>query len=175
MSIVLRRKKMNKLYTLSIIPLGRYTMTSILYPFAMAKKHEHWLCSTKWRDFGLFALRVSIAFVFITAGYNKLGNIEMFTGMLDGMNFPAVTFFAYLVALIELIGGVMILFGVYTKYAAIALSVIMLVAILTAHMGGPVNGYYTPLAALGGCVALIGLGSGNWNLLKQKCPYVPQK
>jgi len=119
---------------------------------------------------GLLALRAAIALVFITMGYYKLGpNHAGTVGMFAGLKFPMPEFWAYFVGSLELLGGVMALLGVYVRYAAAWLSVIMLVALLSVHRGGPLMGYFLPASVLGGCLALMGVGAGRWRLVKTQC------
>ena len=91
------------------------------------------------------------------------------------MNFPLPVFFAWLVALTEFFGGIFVLLGLLTRWAALGLSVVMLVAIFTVHLN---NGFFNPmgvefpLSLLGGTLALFLGGAGNLsvdnNLLKRK-------
>lgn len=132
----------------------------------IAKSHN------KIADIGLLALRVSLAFVFIYAGYGKLfTNHEMASGMFGKLIGPesAGSFWAYFVGLAEFGGGLMLLLGIFASYAAMWLAVIMIVAIFTAHWGGPINGYFVTVLALGGLLALIGNGAGKYCLVKTEC------
>jgi len=138
----------------------------------------HQDCSTmpvvhgKMRDVGLLALRIAVAFVFIYSGYTKLGpNHEMASGMFGKLIGPesAGSFWAYFVGLAEFGGGLMVLLGVFASYAAVWLAIIMVVAIFTVHLGGPVNGYFLTVSLLGSCLALMGSGAGRFRLVKTEC------
>lgn len=138
----------------------------------------HQDCSTmsavhgKMRDMGLLALRIAVAFVFIYSGYTKLGpNHAMASGMFAKLIGPesAGSFWAYFVGLAEFGGGLMVLLGVFVSYAAVWLAIIMLVAIFTVHLGGPVSGYYLTVTLLGSCLALMGSGAGRFRLVKTEC------
>lgn len=95
------------------------------------------LCSPKqWEHYGDFLIRITVGLIFTIAGFGKLfGGIEMFSGMLNGLGIPLPLFMAYLVAIIELVGGIMILLGLWTMVPSILLVVVMLVAIITVHNG----------------------------------------
>jgi putative oxidoreductase len=124
------------------------------------------------KDFGLLALRLAIGAIFIYSGYNKLGpGNEMAAIAMGKMIGPesAGAFWAYFVGLAELVGGLMVLLGVFAGYAASWLSVIMVVAILAVHWKGPFTGMFAPLAILGGTLALIGSGAGAYRLVKTEC------
>lgn len=127
-------------------------------------------CGGKCKQAGLFLLRLALASIFIFAGYNKLGpGHEGAVGMFTKLGFGAPEFWAYFVGLAEVVGGAMLLLGVYVSYAAAWLAVIMIVAIFTAHRGGTFMSMYAPISMLGGLFALMGTGAGKWALLKEAC------
>lgn len=119
---------------------------------------------------GLMGLRLVIGGIFIYMGYQKLGPNHAGTEMLMSgkLGLPGNAT-AYFVGALELLGGLMVLFGVYAKYAAAWLSVILLVALIAVHRGGPTMGYFLPLSMLGGTFALMGVGAGPWRLVKTQC------
>lgn len=126
----------------------------------------------KMKDFGLLALRLAIGAIFIYAGYGKLGaGHEMASGMFGKMIGPesAGSFWAYFVGLAEVVGGLMVLFGVFATYASTWLSIIMVVAILVVHWSGPFSSMFGPLAILGGTLALMGSGAGRYRLVQTEC------
>lgn len=118
---------------------------------------------------GLLALRIAIAIIFIYSGYTKLANHGMIAGMFGSLGLVPAGFLAWFVGAIELVGGIMILLGVFAGYAALPLAIIMVVAMVTAHRGGPFNGYFLPLSLFGGLLALIGTGAGKYRLVKKEC------
>lgn len=120
-------------------------------------------------DLGLFLLRLAIGVMFVYHGYGKLTNIEQTAGFLGMLGFPATTFFAYLLGLTELLGGLLLIAGIATCGAAAALSIVMIVAILTAHRNGPFSSVEFPLVVLGGLLALCSMGGGKWSLWNAPC------
>ncbi len=127
-------------------------------------------CCPKLAQWGLLALRLAVGFIFIYQGYGKLmTNHTMAVGMFGGLGFPAPEFWAYFVGLAELVGGLMIALGIFTRVAATWLAVILIVAILTVHRGGPVAGYFFPLSLLGAMLALAGVGAGDLRLVRAEC------
>ncbi len=127
-------------------------------------------CNPKMDSWGLLALRVVIGIIFIYSGYSKLfGNPLMTVGMFTKMGFPMPAFWAYFVGLAELVGGLMVLLGIYARIAAVWLSITMVVAILAAHLKGPFQGWFLPLSLLGSLLALMGVGSGDFRLVKAEC------
>ncbi len=119
-------------------------------------------------DFGLLALRIAVALVFVTKGWGKLGNIEMVSGMLDNMGFFWPMFWAWVLGLVEFVGGLMVLFGLFTKTAAGFLSITMIVALLSAHLGKPLDSAMLAITLLGANLALHSLGAGKYRIMSSK-------
>lgn len=119
---------------------------------------------------GLLALRIALAIIFIYSGYQKLFPAHAMTVEMFGkMGFSPAGFWTWLVAIVEFFGGLMILLGVYARYAAVPLAITMIVAIIVVLRGGPVTGSFLPLAMLGGCLAILGVGAGKFRLVKNEC------
>lgn len=124
-----------------------------------------------YKSWGLLALRVAIGVIFMYTGYQKLGpghvGAAAMMGGIFGEGLGSTV--AYIVGVFEMAGGLMVLLGAYAMYAAAWLSLIMIGAMVTVHRGGPVFGYFLPLAVLGGCLALLGSGAGKFRLVKTEC------
>src|SRR3989344_6474550 len=83
-------------------------------------------CSWCNTDSGLLVLRIGVAAIFITTGWVKLSDMSGTVGFFASLGFAP--FWAYLVTGVELVGGLMVLFGVQARVAAAFLAVVMLVA-----------------------------------------------
>lgn len=81
----------------------------------------------------LLALRLAYGWFFVQAGWGKLANLERTAGFFQGLGLPVPAFLAGLVAVTELAGGILLLVGAKARFAALALSVVMVVALATAH------------------------------------------
>jgi Predicted membrane protein len=81
---------------------------------------------------GPLAVRLSLGSVFIGTGWGKLHSLGQVTNYFTelGIPFPAIQ--APMVSAVELVGGTLILLGLFTRFAALPLMVTMLVAIVTA-------------------------------------------
>ena len=81
---------------------------------------------------GPLAVRLSLGAVFLGTGWGKLHNLGQVTSFFTelGIPFPAVQ--AAMVSGIELVGGTLVLVGLFTRFAAVPLMGTMVVAILTA-------------------------------------------
>jgi uncharacterized membrane protein YphA (DoxX/SURF4 family) len=83
-------------------------------------------------DWALLVLRVVVGIVFIAHGWDKWQNLSGTTGFFASVGLPV--FLVYVVALIELLGGLAILLGVKTRLAGYLLAVVMAGAILSVGM-----------------------------------------
>lgn len=132
----------------------------------------------KCADWGMFLLRLILGIVFVYHGYGKLfgmmPGMDAFSGMVGKMGFPAPAFFAYAAAIVEFLGGIMLLVGTHTKHAAYLLAFVMLVAIGGAmHFGFGPNGFSfmsieLPLVLLVTSLAVAFIGPGSMVLMH--CP-----
>lgn len=125
--------------------------------------------STARIDAGLAVLRVVVGAVFAAHGAQKLfalglpGLIEGFAGA--GVPLPTVT--APAVAFVELLGGLALIAGLFTRGASAALAVVMLGAMLIVHLPA---GFFLPdgvefvLTLLAATVMLTLAGAGAWSL-----------
>jgi len=81
---------------------------------------------------GPLAVRLSLGAVFLGTGWGKLHNLEQVTSFFTELGIPFPAAQATLVSGIELVGGTLILLGLFTRLAAMPLMGTMVVAILTA-------------------------------------------
>jgi len=78
------------------------------------------------------ATRIVIGLAFFQAGTGKFRHFENVVGFFQGLGIPFPAFNAGLVATMETVGGLMLIFGLFTRFFAAGLSVTMVVALLTA-------------------------------------------
>jgi putative oxidoreductase len=118
-------------------------------------------------DTGLLVLRLVVGVTFLLHGLDKLGGLDGVEMFFDSLGIPAPGFMATLVALTETVGGVLLIVGLLTPVAGIALAIDMLVAGLTAHADKGFfvdKGGYELVLLLGtGCVALLIAGAGRFS------------
>lgn len=82
----------------------------------------------------LLVCRLYFGWLFVTAGFGKLQNIDPFIKLLEGFDIGAPTVAAYAAALTELIGGFCLMIGFASRLAAIPLIFVMAVAYATVHI-----------------------------------------
>jgi putative oxidoreductase len=78
------------------------------------------------------ATRIVIGLAFFQAGTGKFRHFENVVGFFQGLGIPFPAFNAGLVATMETVGGLMLIFGLFTRFFAAGLTVTMVVALLTA-------------------------------------------
>ena len=108
--------------------------------------------------------RILLSILFIPAGFSKLTAIGGTAGYFAGLGLPVPTVTAVIVGLIELLGGLAILIGFQTRYAAILLGVFTIATALVAHLApfdqaNQIN-FFKNLAIAGGFFVLAQHGAG---------------
>lgn len=117
-------------------------------------------------DWGPTVLRVVVGFMFIMYGWDKFFGLglEVWAGLFASQGIPLANLAVILVALVELIGGVALVLGLFTQWAATLLTIDMAVAILLVGLDGGFwvwdNGVSFPLALLAATLALALMGPG---------------
>lgn len=118
---------------------------------------------------GLLILRVAVGGIFVIHGAQKLFVMGLpgFAGMLAQIGIPLPNAAAVVVALVEFVGGTLLVIGLFTRVAAALIVVDMLVAVLEVHLP---NGFFLPrgyeyaLTQLVVNLALVFLGAGAWSV-----------
>ena len=117
------------------------------------------------KDFGIAILRMIVGLVFLVHGYQKLF-VYGFGGVgasFAKMGIPSPAVFAIIVTLVEFLGGIALLLGLFTRWAALLLAINMLVAVVRVHLPSGFflpRGYEYALTLLCANIALILTGPG---------------
>ena len=123
----------------------------------------------------VFALgRAVVAPLYIIAGFQKFMNVAGILGSRGTKNFmeltgggPAPVWLGYLIAFIELVGGLMILFGIKAKAGALLLLLFTIVATLLAHQFwlDPTQNVHAlkNLAIMGALLMIMAAGPGPYS------------
>ncbi len=120
---------------------------------------------TRLQGWGITVLRVVVGIVFLVHGGQKLFVFGLggVAGFLGQAGFPAPMLAAVVLTAAEFLGGLALVLGLFTRWAAILLAFVMLVAVLVVHLQAGFflpDGYEFALTLLGANVALALLGSG---------------
>lgn len=120
----------------------------------------------KNKNLALLLLRVGVGVIFIVAGWEKLTGIENVQAFFGNVGIPLAGFMAWVVALVEFIGGIMVLVGYKVELPSLLLAFIMVVAIFTVKLGGDggFSGMRIDIMLLLTSLAIAIMGSGEYSL-----------
>ncbi|OQW46770.1 MAG: hypothetical protein A4S09_02350 [Proteobacteria bacterium SG_bin7] len=120
-------------------------------------------------------LRLFIGICFVIHGLGKLGivgsgNMQGFAGWLKSLNVPMPEIQAKMAMLTELLGGICLALGLFTRPVCVMLTFVMIVAMLIGHRGGgylitnnpPGREYTVNLAVV--LIAILMLGPGTYSI-----------
>ncbi len=132
-----------------------------------SKSDKKEMCSMKCAQYAPTVLRVGLGVLFLVPGIMKLMNPAMVSGMLGQIGFPMATLFAWILILVEVVGGLMLITGFKTKFAVPPLVIVMLVAIfavvvptISGNLAAGAVGLLFHVLALLGLVSVGMSGSG---------------
>jgi putative oxidoreductase len=123
-------------------------------------------------DLAALVLRLAVGAIFVVQGYRKTfapagakGSGAALRDMIAAQSLPAPALLARLVALVELVGGTLILLGLATRIAAVPLAMTLLVAIVRFKWkDGFQGGWDWPFSVLAATVALFLLDAGSLSI-----------
>lgn len=101
--------------------------------------------------------------LFFLHGMGKLQDPAGLVGMVQGLGFPAPMMFAWLLALTEGVGSLMVAVGLLTRPAALASAIAMTVAVLMAHGADPLAKKELALLYLAFALIFLFTGAGNYS------------
>lgn len=118
---------------------------------------------------GMVPLRITVGLVFIMHGGMKLFSFGLggTTAFMHQVGIPLPAVAAVVVTFVELLGGIALVVGLFTRWAGVLLSVDMLVVILKVRLHGGFfapNGFEHELTLLGAALTLAMLGAGGVSL-----------
>ena len=116
--------------------------------------------------FGLLVLRATVGFVMAVHGWMKLADFDAWQANIASMGLPAPGVLAALSMAGELGGGILLMLGLFTPIAALAILVNMIVAVVKVHLPNGLmaqeGGFEYPLVL--GVVALYFMVHGGGRL-----------
>ena len=92
-------------------------------------------------DLAMTIIRVIVGIAFFAHGWQKVFTFgfEGTGGFFGSLGIPAAGFFAIVVSLLELLGGLALILGIGTRIVGLLLAIDMLVALLVVHLP---NGFF---------------------------------
>lgn len=117
------------------------------------------------QSWGITILRVVVGIVYLAHGWQKLFGMGFHgvAGFFGGAGIPVPFVSAVIVTLVEFLGGIALIIGLFTRWAAALNGFDMIVAILVVHLKNGFikpGGFEHPLTLLAACIALVWLGPG---------------
>ena len=112
--------------------------------------------------------RVLLSIIFIMAGVSKLGSVAGTAGYMASMGIPLPGLTVWLVIALETLGGLAILLGFFTRYAAWALAAFCVASGYLGHFQPEdqmqMTSFMKNLAMAGGFLALAAAGAGSFSI-----------
>jgi putative oxidoreductase len=118
------------------------------------------------KDIGLLVARIIVGGIFIMAGWAKVSDMAGTIGYFGQM--VLAPFWAYVVGYVELVGGVLVLLGLWTCLASSVLAIVMIVAAYLSRSMG-FAGMMGPIAVLASLVVLATSCGGKYSVASCKC------
>jgi putative oxidoreductase len=131
------------------------------------------------KQYGPLLGRILLSTIFIMAGFNKITGFEGTAGYMASKGLPMTEVLLVLTILIELGGGLMILFGWQARWGATAIFLFLIPVTLVFHQFWAVEGqeamqqfnsFFKNLAIMGGMAYIMVFGSGPLSLGGDHCP-----
>lgn len=110
--------------------------------------------------------------MFFTHGWQKWdAGVELTAAFLTTLKFPAPELMAILLIMIEVVGGLALILGAYTRLAAKLTGLVAVIALLTVHASKGYSaaggGYEYVLLLVAACVTILVMGAGSWSADKK--------
>ncbi len=119
---------------------------------------------------GPFLLRLAVGGAMVIHGSQKLfGDPGRFIGFVEKLGFPLPTVFGWAAIAAEFLGGLALVLGLATRWAAVFVAFTMGVAVFIAHANDGFNKQEYPLVLMLGALSLLLSGAGAWSLDARLC------
>jgi putative oxidoreductase len=130
-----------------------------------------------WQSLAAVIARILISYLFLSAGVSKILHFSSTVSYIGSHGMPMPAVLAIIALLIEIIGGLMVLLGIWARLGALALAifVIVITPIFHAYWNAPVaevsgqmNNFFKNGAILGGLLYVIAFGAGRIAFIRCK-------
>lgn len=129
---------------------------------------------SRFHDLSLLPVRAALGWIFIAHGGQKLfglwggSGLTGFAGSMEMLGLKPPLLWAVVAGLGEFLGGLMVLFGFYARWGALAITGVMATAIATVHVPHGFflqnQGYEYNVAILGLALCILLGGSGKYSI-----------
>ena len=113
--------------------------------------------------------RLTMGWIFVNSGFTKITDVAAFSATLAKRGVPAPGFMGWLGAIVEFGGGLMLIFGIKIRWAALLMVLFVIVATIISHryweftgadFGAQRNNFWKNVAILGGLLFMFLAGAG---------------
>lgn len=127
--------------------------------------------ATAWQDFLLLVARVLVGWIYLQSGWSKIWNVSGFAAGLTRRGVPELL--GYAAPFVEFLGGLALVLGFATRYAALALILFTIAATWTSHIfwtfpeaerGRQFTQFWKNVTMTGGLLALFVTAGGRFSL-----------
>ena len=125
--------------------------------------------AAQWQDFLLLLGRVLLGWIFILSGWRKLMDIPAFAASMPRRDLP--TFLGYIAPFVEFVGGILLVVGLATRYAALMMLLFVIIATFSSHrywnypeaqQANQNSHFWKNISMMGGAVLLFVTGAGRY-------------
>lgn len=108
--------------------------------------------------------RILLSIIFIQAGISKLMDVSGTIGYFEAIGLPLASLVIWPVVFVELVGGLLVLTGFYTRLAASVLALFCIFAAFTGHSNwanvAEFQAFMKDIAITGGLIYVAAAGAG---------------
>ncbi len=125
---------------------------------------------TSLQNFVLLLGRICISLIFIIAGFDKIMSFSQTATLLAAKGLPYSELFLVIALIVELVGGLLILFGLYTRLGALILFLFMIPVTYVFHafwlfdgfaMVNNMHHFFKNLTMMGAMLYIMAAGAGS--------------
>jgi putative oxidoreductase len=129
--------------------------------------------AAQWHDIVALLGRLAMGWIFVSSGFNKLSDVAGFAGGLAKRGVPQPSVLAWIGAIVEFGGGLLIIFGLKIRYAALLMILFVIVATLISHRYWEFTGadlaiqrsnFWKNLTIIGGFLFMFLAGAGRYSV-----------
>lgn len=122
------------------------------------------------KEAALLIARLLLGVILFAHGWDKfqITGLEGISGFFESIGVPAAGAAAPIVGAVEIIGGILLILGLFTRVTGAVVALLMLGAAVFAHLGAGIfvaNGGWELVGAIGaGFLAFAAVGAGKWSI-----------
>lgn len=129
--------------------------------------------AAQWHDVVALLGRLAMGWIFVSSGFGKISDVVAFAGVLAKRGVPAPSLLGWIGAIVEFGGGLLIIFGLKIRYAALLMVLFVIVATLISHRYWeyPVaeivaqrTNFWKNVTILGGLLFMFLAGAGRYSV-----------